>query len=224
MPPSNYPGAPFHPGHQPDPVIINLKPSTFLIILTSVIMVPLGLIFVFGALFAENTPEARVFGIIFGALFLLIWAWVFSRFVRTRSAFVAIGPMGINRHINSDQWIRWDEISAVGISVLYTHAPRTPNAGQALARAILPSAGTNITVRLRIAGIVPGLPSRPDLSQWLTRDEPAPYTHKVLLPRSMNETLERLGSVELAHAGLSRYAGSLYTGVDYRETAVGRYT
>jgi hypothetical protein len=213
---NNHPGAAVNQEQMAEPVVISLKPSVATMIVLSIFILPLTLVLLYAAFFGDNTMAGRIVAGCFGGFLLLLWALLLGKTLSPRKSFVAIGPMGINRHLNDDQWIRWDEIGAVGISVLYTKVP-APNAGAALIRAILPFTRMDIVVRLRIAGVEPGLPSRPDLRKWLAYDEPAPYTHKVFLPCSPSETLKRLRSVELAHEALSRYAGSLYTGVDYRE-------
>jgi len=207
----------------PDPVVFNTKPGSSTIILASIVMLPIALLTLYSALSGNNETGVRIIGACIGGAFFFLWVFLLIRSLSIRSSFVAIGSMGINRHHNGDQWIRWEEIGAVGISVLYAQAP-IKKASHALAEAILPLVGTKIVIRLRIAGSTPGLPHRPDLKEWRTHDEPSPYTHKVLLPRSPMETLEHLSSVEQAHAALIRYAGVRYTGVDYRKTIIGRYS
>ncbi|MDR2721760.1 MAG: hypothetical protein LBB35_02695 [Coriobacteriaceae bacterium] len=207
-----------------DPVILNTKPSARLLIIVSLVFLPLSLITLYGAFFADNDTTARIVGGCFGGALLLLWIWLALASLRTRSAFVAIGSQGINRHINGDTWLSWNEIGSVGISVLYSQAPTTSDSA-ALVESVLPSAGIKIAARIRIAGATSDhLFHRPELDKWRTNDEPEPYTHKVVLPTPPTEALENLTSVSLAHAALTRYAGSRYTGVEYRKTVVGRYS
>jgi hypothetical protein len=228
VPPSNQPGTSVNPEQfSPDPVIFNTKLKTSSTIIVSILLLPTGLGALVSAIFIDfdfaggDAAISRITSGIIGTVFLLLWALLFITFVRVRSAFVAIGPMGINRHINSDQWIHWDEISSVGISVLHA-SPLVRNVGSTIAKSVMP--GANVVIRLRIAGSEPGLPHRPDLSMWRTADEPEPYTHKVVLPKSTAVKFERQPSVEQAHEALVRFAGARYTGVEYRQTFTRRYS
>jgi hypothetical protein len=207
-----------------DPVVLNTKPSAAVLIVASLILLPLSLVTLYGAFFAENDTTTRIIAGCFGGALLLLWLWLVFASLRTRSAFVAIGSQGINRHVNGDTWLSWNEIGAVGISVLYSEPP-VKKASAALAESVLPAAGTKIAARVRIAGATPEhLSHRPELDSWRTSDEPEPYTHKVILPTAPTESLDNLSSVSLMHAALTRYAGDRYTGVEYRKTIVGRYS
>ncbi|MCL1919014.1 MAG: hypothetical protein FWG14_11965 [Peptococcaceae bacterium] len=203
-----------------DPLVFNAKPGSAPVTLVSIVMLPLSLIALYNVFFVDNATEIRVIAGCIGGAFFLLWVWVLIKYLSVRSAFIAIGPMGINCHLNDDRWIRWEEIGSVGISVLYARPP-IRSVGAAIAEE---ATGGNIVVRIRIAGVVPGLPNRPDLNKWRTHDEPAPYTHKVKLPRLPLEKLENLSCVKQAHAALAYYAGSRYTGVEYRRTYRTRYS
>jgi hypothetical protein len=165
-----------------------------------------------------STPSAAI-GLVVGGGFALLGLWMVRTIRSAKTAFIALGSQGINWPLNGDRLLGWNEISAVGISVVWSQAP----ASNALGSAIVHGTTRNIITRIRIAGLVPGLPHRPDLAAWHSIDEPEPYTHKVVLPQAMRRDLTNLPVKDLVAAALERYAGPKYTGVEERRTFTRRY-
>jgi len=151
--------------------------------------------------FVQGEVVVGIIGVLVGGMFTLLGLYFLRGIILGWSTFLAIGSQGINWHVHEDRWIGWDEISEVGIS-------------------LISSAKGGSVVRIRIAGTVPGLPHRPDLDRWRTRDEPEPYTHKILPPRPI---LASNPNVNRSAEALQQYAGPRYTGIAERTTAVRRY-
>ena len=200
------------PENLADPVVIDSTPGVGMRILYAITggfcALLGGYVFIVSIIDREVMGVAgMIMGLLIGAMFLAIGVFILSSF-RVRSAFIAIGTQGINWHLNGDRWLSWNEISAVGISILYASSGKK----------------TQFVSRIRIAGTLPELTHRPDLASWRTYDEPEPYTHKVVFPHVLMASMNNLPSVDLAAVALEKYAGDKYTGLDYRKTIVGRYT
>jgi len=199
-------------GALPDPtVILTTKPrfgmhvaGRFIALLIAPVCTIITLITSLSMIGYPDAPVVLAFlGVIITAALWFLGITLMVKATKLGSGSVVVGSQGISVRQSGDQWIGWDEIAAIGVSVRYI------NMG-----GFIPFR-RGLIIRLRIAGRVPGLPNRPDLVSWQVNDEPVPYTHRIVLRPYMTVTSNSHMVIDQAAAALHQYAGPLYTGVDW---------
>jgi len=201
-------------GALPNPtVILTTKPrfgmhvaGRYMVMLIAPLFTVLTLVISLSMIGYPDAPIALAFlGVVITAALWFFGITMMVKATKLGSGSVNVGSQGISVRQGGDQWIGWDEIAAIGVSVRY------------LNRGGFVPVRRGVIIRLRIAGRVPGLPSRPDLANWRVNDESVPYTHRIVLRPYMTVTSNSHLVVDQAAAALHQYAGSLYTGVDWAQ-------
>lgn len=202
----------------PDPYVIKNTSQAWFVLFMGIALFGVG---GWGAVYAflpmDGGWVVRIVLFVISAVFALLGIGMIASFTNVRKSFLSIGSQGllVNRG-GVTTGIGWHEIAWIGIDVMYARGPQSGLTPRQLR--------TRLVIRVRMVPVYPGFGGRPDMVGFETQDEPAPYTHKIVLAHGAFATETNVPEAETAAGAIYQFAPQKFTGVEYRQSLVGRYS